>query len=159
LNKYKNNIKFDIILIKNSVFSTGLIQLFMLQKSFILNIKKTKNNCFLSVSLNDNGKLIVYTTLKRRKILEIKNKLIWGVMRLIKKLKNNKLKINFVILNICNLEANLVQHIFTILKTWHIHIISFSYNLETPHNGCRKRHIARKRNKGTKKNQEQILGL
>jgi len=80
-------------------------------------------------------------------------------MYILKKLKINKIKINFVILNVYNLESVLIQQIFTILKTWHIHVICFSINIPIPHNGCRKTHVIRKRNKGTKKNNEQIMGL
>jgi len=125
---------------------------------YILDIKKTKNNCFLSVSRN-TGQLLISTTLKRKKIQDIKNKLTWGVLNALKKLKTNKIKINFLILNVSNLESALIVPIFTILKTWNIQIFSFSFNLPKPHNGCRKTHLMRKRNKGTKKNKEQLMGL
>jgi hypothetical protein len=84
--------------------------------NYILNIKKIKNNCFLSISTQD-GLLLANTTLKRKKLLDTKNKILWGLMYLFKRLKNNKVKISFIIVTLSNIEPILVQQIFTLLKT------------------------------------------
>lgn len=125
---------------------------------YLLHIKKIKNNCFLSISRND-GKLLIYTTLKRKNVKDMKNKILWGLMYLFKKLKASKIKIHFIILSLSNTSPILVQQIFIILKTWNIRILAFNYTLAVPHNGCRKAHMSRKRNKKRKKNKEQIKGL
>ena len=125
---------------------------------YIINIKKIKKNCFLSLSKN-NGQLVLYTTLKRKKLQDMKNKLLWGFMYLFKKLKILKIKINFIFLNITNLGFILIKQIFNILKTWHVNVISFKYLLSIPHNGCRKAHLSRKRKKKLKKNKKQLQGL
>ena len=127
-------------------------------KYHILSIKKTKNNCFLSIS-KENGQLLAYVTLKRKKLQDIKNKILWGVMYLFRKIKILKIKIQFIILNVSNLESILIQQIFNILKTWIINIIALKYILSTPHNGCRKTHLSRKRKKKLKKSKKQLLGL
>ena len=45
-----------------------------------------------------------------------------------------------------------VEYILNFFKLWNIQVTFFKYDLPVPHNGCRRSHKARKRNKGRKKN-------
>jgi hypothetical protein len=62
-----------------------------------------------------------------------------------------KIYIKFIHLCIENLESNLIQHLFTVFKTWNINVTFLKYEISTPHNGCRRTHKSRKRNKGRRK--------
>ncbi len=129
-----------------------------LESKYILKIKVIKNNSFISVS-HFNGKLILYTSIKRKKEKDVNIKLIGRLVSMFKNLFDLKLKINFILLFIQNIELNLIQKVLNFFKTLEIPIIYLKYEIPISHNGCRKPHLPRKRNKGKKKNTKFRMGL
>lgn len=119
-----------------------------MQKYFYLKITNNKNNTFISIS-NYRGILLTYKSFKEKKTKDIKSRLTLGLIHILKKLKNNKIK--FINLNINNINIECVQHLFLLLKTFNVIINSIKVDLNIPHNGCRKSRKSRKRNKSRKK--------
>lgn len=119
-----------------------------MQKYFYLKITKTNNNTFISIN-NHKGSLLTYKSFKEKKTKDIKSRLTLGLIHVLKKLKNNKIK--FINLNVNNIKIEYIQHLFLLLKTFNVIIHSVKYNLYVPHNGCRKSRKSRKRNKSRKK--------
>ena len=117
-----------------------------MENIIILKIKKTHNNCFLSIN-NIKGLLLSYKTFKQKKSSDNKIKITWALVLLLKKLKIKNKKIKYIHLYIQNLDLTLIQHIFTFFKTWDINISFLKYQIPIPHNGCRKNHKARIRQK------------
>lgn len=113
-----------------------------------IKITNNKNNIFLSIN-NSKGTLLTYKSLKEKKTKDIKSKLTWGLISILKRLKTNKIK--FINLSIINLNINIIQQIFFLFKTLGLTINNITYDLSLPHNGCRKSRKSRKRNKGKKK--------
>lgn len=127
-----------------------------LEKNYTIKIINTKNNTFITLN-NTYGQLLSYKSLKEKKTKDMKVKLTWGLINLFKKIRD--LKIKYINLNLNNLDNDLLQHIFVIFTTWNITINYITYAIPIPHNGCRRSHKSRKRNKGKKKNKDIILGL
>lgn len=125
----------------------------VIENQFILKIKKTKNNCFIMLT-DLNGKLIVYKSLNKKNIKDIKVRFTWGIMHFLKKLQI--LKIKFILLYVENLAIKLIKDLFTLFKIWDMNIVFFNYVVPLPHNGCRLSKKPRKRNKGRSKSN---LGL
>ena len=115
--------------------------------TLVLKIKTTKNNTFLSLSLL-NGRLISYKSLKKKKGKDIQIKITWSLVLLLKKVS----KVQFIHLYVQNVNNNILQYILHFFKLWNIQVTFFKYDLPIPHNGCRRSHKARNRNKGRKKN-------
>jgi hypothetical protein len=90
--------------------------------------------------------------LKKKQTKDLKIKLMWGLVSLLRKLKRAKKKIKFIHLYVQNLKLNIIQYLFNILKIWNIQISFFKSTIPIPHNGCRLKHKSRKRKKGQKKN-------
>ncbi len=121
----------------------------------ILKIKNKKNNHFLSASFLD-GYLLLSKSLYNKQIKDLKVKLTGILVNILKQLRIMKISIKFIHLFIGNIESNLIQYLFAFFKTWNINITFLKYNVTIPHNGCRRSHKSRKRQKGRRKMTEII---
>lgn len=120
----------------------------MKTKQYFLKIASNKNNIFVSIT-NSEGVLLTYKSLKEKKTKDLKSKMTWGLILILKRVKY--LKIKYLNLNIINVNINIIQQIFSLFKTLGLIINNIKYDLKSPHNGCRKSRKSRKRNKSRKK--------
>ncbi len=114
----------------------------MLNNYYILLIKKTKTNLFVTI-LNTNNKVIFIESLGHSITTDFKASLTNIIFRCITKINENFIK--SIYLSLKHIPDIYLPYIISIIQTWKIEILYINTSLNVPHNGCRLPHVSRKK--------------